>query len=161
VSIPPNVYVWSPQRQILMHLATLSSIKASKRLSQDFRQTLLITQPFMEDLTTWYKSIAENPHAGDSTVINAASFLHLGYHATKTILFRAIMRPFYNRDYFDGTSTDEAEYEVARSQVRVGAKACAKAFTAYVHELNAGDFQAFWPFCMYLSCSFLATLRSA
>jgi hypothetical protein len=144
-----------------MHLVTLSSLKASKRLSQDFRQTLLITQPLMENLATWYKSIAENTHAWDSTVINAASFLHLGYHATKTILFRAIMRPFHNQYHLDETSTDQAEFEVARSQVRVGAKACAKAFTDYIRELNPGDFQAFWPFCMYLSCSFFAISRGA
>jgi deoxyribodipyrimidine photolyase-like uncharacterized protein len=115
----------------------------------------------MENLTTWYKSIPEKSHAWDSApaVINATSFLQLGHHATKTILFRAIMRPFHNQDHLDGTSTDQTEFDVARNQVRAGAKACAKAFTAYVRELNAGDFQAFWPFCMYLSCSFLAISR--
>jgi hypothetical protein len=152
VSLSSNVSFRSAQSQILMRSATLSSLKASRRLSTDFRQTLLTTQPLMENLTTWYRSIPNTPHVRDSTIINAASFLHLGYHATRTILFRAIMRPFHNQDHLNGTSTDLEEFEVARNQVRVGVKACATAFTAYVREINAGEFQAFWPFCMYLLC---------
>jgi hypothetical protein len=134
--------------QKLMQLATSSSLQASKRLSQDFRQTLSVTQPLMETLTTWYRSVPERQHEWNTTTINVAGFLHLGYHATRTILFRAIMRPFHEQDGLVRTSIDQAEFEVARGQVRVGVKACAAAFTAYVRELNAGDSQAFWPFCM-------------
>jgi hypothetical protein len=96
----------------------------------------------------WYRCVPERSHSWDTTTINAASFLHLGYHATRTILFRAIMRPFHDEDR-TRTSTDQAEFEVARGQVRAGVKTCAAAFTAYIKELNAGDSQAFWPFCTY------------
>lgn len=58
------------------------------------------------------------------------------------------MRPFHDEDRAR-TSTDQAEFEVARGQVRAGVKTCAAAFTAYIKELNAGDSQAFWPFCTY------------
>jgi hypothetical protein len=98
----------------------------------------------------WYRSVPEKPHEWDTTTINSASFLHLGYHAARTILFRAILRPFHTEDNLTITPMDQAEFEVARGQVRVGIKACAATFTAYVKDLNAGDSQAFWPFCMYI-----------
>lgn len=64
----------------------------------------------------------------------------LGYHGTRTILFRAILRPLHNND--NGSGNDAGQ-----EQARKGAMACARAFTAYIERLTLDDFQSFWPFC--------------
>lgn len=108
----------------------------------------------MERLADWYRVLPQRDHMSDADAatitVNSSSFLHLGYHAIRTLLFRAIMRPFHNVDYMALPPEDQLEFDVARKQVRIGAKACAKAFTSYVRGLDSGDFQAFWPFCMSL-----------
>lgn len=78
---------------------------------------------------------------GTSTSCGNKSMLMLGYHGTRTILFRAILRPLHNNS--DGTNAGQ-------EQARKGAMACARAFTAYIEGLTLDDFQSFWPFCKCL-----------
>lgn len=122
------------------------SLRASTRLAADVSQTLQVTKPLMETLNDWYRGLAQSSAGKQDAVINASAFLHLGYHATKTLLFRAIMRPFQNADYMQLPVDDQVEHESARRQVRIGLKSCALAFSNYIRELDSGDFQAFWPF---------------
>ncbi|SPN99280.1 uncharacterized protein DNG_02317 [Cephalotrichum gorgonifer] len=79
------------------------SLSASHRLSTDFRQTLSVTQPIMENLSAWYQQLPRSggsPRDADS-LVNVSSFLHLAYHSTKALLFRAIMRPFHNDQFIN------------------------------------------------------------
>lgn len=123
-----------------------SSLSATSRLSNDFRQTLRVTQPLMETLTEWYRTLPQSS-ASDESAVNASGYLHLGFHSAKALLFRAIMRPFHNYEYSQMTAEDLAEHEQARHRTRIGAKSCATAFSNYISELKSGDTNAFWPFC--------------
>lgn len=125
-----------------------SSLSATSRLCNDFRQTLRVTQPLMESLTEWYRALPQSSDS-DESAVNASGFLHLGFHAVKTLLFRAIMRPFHNAEYLQLSADDRVEHEQARSQLRIGAKSCAIAFSTYIRNLDSSHTQAFWPFCEF------------
>lgn len=105
----------------------------------------------MEMLTDWARCLPprDSHHHGQATAVNTSGFLHLGFHATKALLFRGIMRPFHNADQLQWPVEDQAEPRSAHAQVRLGAKSCAAAFSSFIQELDPAEFQAFWPFCKW------------
>lgn len=102
----------------------------------------------MERLAEWYRLMPSGQGATISAEAGQGSVLNLGFHAVKTLLFRAILRPFQDHTAPRYSTTDAiTEFETAHMQVRFGAKACAQSFTAFVQGLGLGDFHSFWPFC--------------
>ncbi|KAH7024403.1 uncharacterized protein B0I36DRAFT_386988 [Microdochium trichocladiopsis] len=147
-------------------LRDLFSLQNSQRLSTNLPDTLRVAQPLMEQITEWYSHTIANKDTGlrdarDKT----SSFLELGYHITRAIIFRAIMRPLHNGTLHHnhdvpmngttmipaGSAEQNGSMRVdggngGKEQVRIGAMACARAFTAYIEGLSLDDFQSFWPF---------------
>lgn len=107
-----------------------------------------MTQPLLESLSEWCSQLTRGRSTEDtSSLINVSSFLRLGYHAVRTLLFRALMRPFHNARYASLSSGEE--YDAVLEQVRAGAKACCVDFLAYIRELDSQEFHSFWPFCTF------------
>lgn len=127
-----------------------SSLKASQELGADFRKTLNVTQPLMEILLQWHNRLPRDRRSEDAASLpDVSNFLHVGYHAVRAILFRAMMRPFRNSAFTNLAEVDLPDYNAAFEQVWAGSRACCTAFLSYIRQMDSKDFHSFWPFCKF------------
>ena len=104
----------------------------------------------MDQLTQWYQNIQDQrsiPPAGD---VDSSGILHLGYHAIKCMILRAIFRPFHNieKGLVPHCSDIPAE-ENALKHLRGASERALSAFTTFTATLTNSRIHAFWPFCKF------------
>lgn len=124
-----------------------SSLRAVNTLSSDYSGTLSIAQPLMEELNAWSRrSLEANPEIVTEEIDGSGPSM-VGHYVVKSILFRAILRPFNNASEQSMMFGDPRE-QAACQFSRTAAKACVSAFTTFTSNLNSSWIHAFWPFCM-------------
>jgi hypothetical protein len=106
-------------------------------------------QPLMEKLNTWQTQFSLNCNDNNSHQVDHTSPLQLASHYIRTLIIRAIYRPFCT---FNSTFATQAigfmnpEVE-AYAHFRVAAKTAANKFTDFARSLGDRQIRAFWPFC--------------
>jgi hypothetical protein len=118
-------------------------------LSNDFRLTMRTAQPLMEKLNTWQTQFASRRFDKDSHQVDHTAPLQLASQYTRTLIIRAIYRPFctFNSMFATqaiGLMNPEVE---AYAHFRVAAKTAANKFTDFARNLGDRQIRAFWPFC--------------
>ncbi|GAB7352373.1 hypothetical protein MBLNU459_g2809t2 [Dothideomycetes sp. NU459] len=127
----------------------LFSLKVAQSLSQDFRLTMRTAQPLMEKLNDWQTKFSSNCKDTDGQPVDSTAPLQLGSHYTRTLIIRAIYRPFctFNTTVATQLSGSMASELEAYAHYRVAAKAAANKFTDFARNINDRQICAFWPFC--------------
>jgi hypothetical protein len=97
-------------------------------------------QPLMEKLNAWQAHFSSHCNDNDSHQVD---------HYTRTLIIRAIYRPFctFNSMFATqaiGLMNPEVE---AYAHFRVAAKTAANKFTDFARNLGDRQIRAFWPFC--------------
>lgn len=106
-------------------------------------------QPLMEELNTWQTQFPLNCNDKNSHEVDHTAPIQLASHYTRTLIIRAIYRPFCT---FNGMFATQAiglmnpEVE-AYAHFRVAAKTAANKFTDFARNLGDRQIRAFWPFC--------------
>ncbi|KAK3619754.1 hypothetical protein LTR56_023839 [Elasticomyces elasticus] len=121
---------------------TLFTLKSAQSLSTDFRGTLRAAQPIMETLNLCYSGEISAANDGHDLEVDQAGHLLLAFHSVRTLLFRAILRPFHNLVI---NENDTAESEACQ-YVRAAARASLVSFIDFTATLTAARIRAFWPF---------------
>jgi hypothetical protein len=106
-------------------------------------------QPLMEKLNAWQAQFSSYCNDNDSHQVDHAAPLQLASHYTRTLIIRAIYRPFctFNSMFATqaiGLMNPEVE---AYAHFRVAAKTAANKSTDFARNLGDRQIRAFWPFC--------------
>ncbi|KAL3425243.1 fungal specific transcription factor domain-containing protein [Phlyctema vagabunda] len=134
-------------------LTQLYSLRAVALLTNNSKATLTISRELLKELTAWYQGLDATFHTNSlenlSNDPDPRFSVHLGYHAVKIIILRALLRPFYHADATPPQDPEQqAEWYSARAHCRLGAKTGANAALGTASLLRASQYQAFWaPWC--------------
>ncbi|KAJ9624376.1 hypothetical protein H2204_010829 [Knufia peltigerae] len=140
-------------------LANLFSLRAVQALAVDFRLTLRTAHPLMDQVTRWYQDYQQVHLPTSMHDVDSSGILHLGYHAIKIMILRAIYRPFQNLERGHiAHSTDTVAEKEAFLRWRTAASRALAASTAFTSALDHTRVHAFWPFWSALSWSTIGQL---
>lgn len=115
-------------------LSTLYSPRTIRTLTSDIQATLLLAQPLLERVNTWYQmlpaslSMTATPQTGDAT-LNSNGSVHLSYYVAKISIHRAIMRC----------------KSISSQSYRQSAVTTMQQVAAWTKQLNASHVVAVWP----------------
>ena len=106
-------------------------------------------QPLMEKLNTWQTQFTSNCNDRDSQQVDNTAPLQLASHYTRTLIIRAIYRPFCTfNSMISSQAIDSMGPEVeAYAHFRVAAKTAANKFASFARTISDRQIRAFWPFC--------------
>jgi hypothetical protein len=116
-----------------------SSIRVAKLLAEDVQLTLTAARPLEERLTQWQRELPAELimaylHPGQ---LNTNAALHVAFLAARTLLHRALLRPFHGAE----------SRNPAHGTLRTSALESARAFLLFLDELRPEHLQGFWYSC--------------
>ncbi|KAL4861385.1 fungal-specific transcription factor domain-containing protein [Aspergillus spectabilis] len=124
-------------------LSTLYSVRASATLARDFRLTFETARPLLDELAQWAHHVSSKSSPSALTRHQGFAPLHIAYHAVKILILRALLRPF-NHTECHVFSSDQVEWEAARTYIRQAARAEIDAVLTRISSLEVVDYQTFW-----------------
>lgn len=106
-------------------------------------------QPLMEKLNDWQSQYVLRCKHTSSQEVDQTAPLQLASHYTRTLIIRALYRPFCILDktslvQASGSTSPEAE---AYAHYRIAATSAVNKFTDFARKLTDRQIRAFWPFC--------------
>ncbi|PLB52165.1 hypothetical protein P170DRAFT_350479 [Aspergillus steynii IBT 23096] len=127
-------------------LTDLYSLRSISTLSKDFRLTISIARPIMQELTMWHANLPpsmmiDSTNEYRTTVSDNSASLQIAYQSLKILVLRALLRPFNNAS---PSPEDTEEWHAAKSQILKTASVEADAALSLVSSFRPVHYQAFW-----------------
>ncbi|CAI7570232.1 unnamed protein product [Penicillium glandicola] len=130
-------------------LTQLYSPRAINTICTNYKKTVTLTDPLLEDLFSWNRPVSasstdfrnqDSSHQGRP--IGLARTLEMNYHYIHLSICRAILRPFLQPN---AEKLSETDYIIRHEQARIRAESCISAAAEFIHELRPEDLEALWP----------------
>lgn len=102
----------------------------------------------MDELSRWHDELSKNRPSDENLAIDSWGLLHLGWHYSKLLIYRALFRPFHNANY-DFLALSSNEDKEALDSLRVAARGSSTSFANFTAQLSNRNFCAYWPFCKW------------
>lgn len=124
------------------------TVRASKVTAKDMAVSKSLADPIRAQLDTWHAtwtaSIALDRGTGfDRTRLDGSVSVTLAYHATKMLLFRALLRPLDNKPDI----INEREQESVRKE----SEECCVEVVKFLENMQPGAWNAYWHKCEFFS----------
>lgn len=117
-------------------------MRAVNELTLDFRATLDISKPLLQQLAEWHSTLAADSSDDTDQIASLMTLSTLGYHYVQMTIYRAIIRPTLNTTHVD--RHQEEDHEIIRF-ARTGVQSGTTASTAFVKSLQQDHLHMFWP----------------
>ncbi|KAJ5189487.1 hypothetical protein N7491_005817 [Penicillium cf. griseofulvum] len=127
-------------------LTQLYSPRAINTIYTDYKKTIALTSPLLEELFSWHRPVSTSStdftSSNQGRPLGLERALEMNYHYIHLSICRAILKPFLQPTV---ENLNEAEYIIAREQARIQAETCISAAAEFIHELRPEDLEALWP----------------